>query len=344
MSFIPNKASVLGALIILATACTTGVYAQTHAAINSLTVNPNSISETMETDEEKKSAPPAAGTILATGPVEVSDVNPPSKVSTPVTARAGTVVATEMANEAPSSTMMETRKTATANPQPAPDDKWHFQFSPYFWLASLHGTGGVGGRTTQVDMSFGDIFGSLKFALMGVFEARKGKFILLTDMEYVSIEDDKATPGPLFSNVNAKFKTFIFDPEVGYRLFDNPAKGQSIDVLGGIRVWHVSTELDFGAGILPATQVQGSRNWVDGIVGLRGRAALSEKAFVTGKFDLGGGGSNFTWQFFGAGGYNVKPNIALIFGYRVLDVNYNKDNFIYDMNQRGPIMGLGFKF
>jgi hypothetical protein len=27
-----------------------------------------------------------------------------------------------------------------------------------------------------------------------------------------------------------------------------------------------------------------------------------------------------------------------------LDVNYNKNNFVYDMNQRGPIMGLGFKF
>jgi hypothetical protein len=26
------------------------------------------------------------------------------------------------------------------------------------------------------------------------------------------------------------------------------------------------------------------------------------------------------------------------------DVNYDKDNFVYDMNQRGPIMGLGFKF
>jgi opacity protein-like surface antigen len=83
---------------------------------------------------------------------------------------------------------------------------------------------------------------------------------------------------------------------------------------------------------------------VDAIVGLRGKAALSEKAFVTGKFDLGGGGSKFTWQLFGGLGYNVKPNIALIGGYRVLDVDYDKNNFLYDMNQRGPIMGLGFKF
>jgi opacity protein-like surface antigen len=51
-----------------------------------------------------------------------------------------------------------------------------------------------------------------------------------------------------------------------------------------------------------------------------------------------------TWQVFGGGGYNLNSKIALIFGYRVLDVDYNKDNFVYDMNQRGPIVGLGFKF
>ena len=83
---------------------------------------------------------------------------------------------------------------------------------------------------------------------------------------------------------------------------------------------------------------------MDGIVGLRGKTALSKKVFITGKFDLGGGGSKFTWQLFGGGGYNIKSNIALIFGYRVLDVDYNKNGFVYDMKQRGPIVGLGFKF
>ena len=245
----------------------------------------------------------------------------------------------------PGTTTEPRSETGTApRPQPAPDDKWQFQFSPYFWLASLRGTGGVGNRTVQVDESFSDIFHSLKFAFMGAFEARKNKLIILTDLEYVSIEDDRATPGPFFSSVTAKFKQFIFDPEVGYRLYDEPDKGQSIDVLGGVRVWRVSTELDFGAGILPATQIQGSRTWVDGIAGLRGKAALSKKIFVSGKFDLGGGGSKFTWQLFGGAGYNVTPKIALIGGYRVLDVNYNKNNFVYDMNQRGPIFGMGFKF
>ena len=232
----------------------------------------------------------------------------------------------------------------TPLPQTVDQDKWQFQFSPYFWLAGLHGTGGVGNRTVAVEESFSDVFDALNFALMGTFEARKGKFISLTDLQYVSVSDEKATPGPLFSTVDAGFKVFIFDQEVGYRVLENSEKGASLDVVGGARVWRVKTDFEFGAGILPATRIEASRSWVDAVGGLRGKMALSQKMFLTGKFDLGGGGSQFTWQVFGGAGYNLNPKIALIFGYRVLDVDYDKNNFVYDMNQRGPILGLGFKF
>ena len=342
MSLNPNKANTLAALITLMAACTISISAQTSAVMRNVTARAESLPP-KEAVLQKKSVSFAEDIDLTAGPAGASEANPDSESSDPVTAKGGTIAAARAAN-ATNEGHAATSKAVSASPQSVSSEKWQFQFSPYFWLASLHGTGGVGNRTVQVDESFSDIFHSLDFALMGVFEARKGKLIVLTDMEYVAISDDKATPGPLFSNVNAKFKTFIFDPELGYRVFDNPAKGQSIDVLGGIRVWHVSTDLNFGAGILPALHVQGSRNWVDGIVGLRGKMALSPKLFATGKFDLGGGGSKFTWQVFVGGGYNVKPNIALILGYRVLDVDYNKNNFVYDMNQRGPIMGLGFKF
>lgn len=334
------KIATCSCAITLVAAFTINVSAQTPGSVNSLTAKTAATREPRDKDVEKKSPLASEGAELTAGPEEQSAVNSGAEVSDPVRSHAGTTMAAGGTNEGHAGIS----KAVSATPQSASPEKWQFQFSPYFWLASLHGTGGVGNRTTQVDESFGDIFHSLKFALMGVVEARKGKFVSLTDIEYVSIRDDKATPGPFFSNVDAGFKTFIFDQEVGYRLYDDPAKGASVDVLGGIRVWHVSTDLDFGAGILPAEQIQGSRNWVDGVVGLRGKTAVSKKVFVTGKFDLGGGGSSFTWQLFGGGGYNLNEKVALILGYRVLDVNYDKNNFVYDMNQRGPIMGLGFKF
>ena len=77
----------------------------------------------------------------------------------------------------------------------------------------------------------------------------------------------------------------------------------------------MKTDLQFVAGILPAARIEASRSWVDAVGGLRGKMALSEKLFLTGKFDLGGGGSKFTWQVFGGGGYNINPKFALTFGY-----------------------------
>src|ERR1700750_1571159 len=92
-------------------------------------------------------------------------------------------------------TAKSTSSPETPHPQTVDQDKWQFQFSPYFWLAGLHGTGGVRNRSANVDESFSDVFHALNFAFMGTFEARKDKFISLTDLEYVSVSDEKATPG-----------------------------------------------------------------------------------------------------------------------------------------------------
>jgi len=340
MSAYPNRASLLAVFIILATTYIGIASAQTPVAVNNLTAKSELVTETKETVVEKKAVPLRKGTDSSIGP-EVAGTESRKENLDSVPADA------DLTGVMPSVGVANARRptaTNTSKPQTSSSDEWQFQFSPYFWLAGLHGTGGVGNRTTQVDESFRDVFDALNFAFMGTFEARKGKFISLTDLEYVSVSDEKATPGPLFSTVDAGFKTFIFDQEVGYRLLENPEKGASLDVVGGARVWRVKTDFEFGAGILPATRVEGSRSWVDAVGGLRGKMALSQKMFLTGKFDLGGGGSHFTWQVFAGAGYNINPKIALIFGYRVLDVDYDKNNFVFDMNQRGPIVGLGFKF
>ncbi|HEU4712959.1 MAG TPA: hypothetical protein VFS76_15405 [Pyrinomonadaceae bacterium] len=324
MPLVQKVTTALGLVLILFIAGVVSVRAQAQAVV-----------ENSPTSEPKKAE--AANPPLATS--QSSEADKTSEIS-----RSPTRSKTVAVANTPIAAAGTTSEASSPASQSAPADKWQFQFSPYFWLAGLHGTTGTPNRTVQVEESFGDIFDSLNFAFMAMFEARKDKFVVLTDLEYVSIEDDRATPGPLFSDVNAKIKTFIFDPEVGYRLFEDPDKGAFVDVVGGARIWRISTDFTFGPGILPGTQVDASRTWVDGVGGLRGKAALSDKVFLTGKFDLGGGGSKFTYQLFGGGGYNVTPNIALIFAYRVLDVNYDRNNFVYDMNQRGPIMGVGFKF
>lgn len=227
--------------------------------------------------------------------------------------------------------------------QTASSDEWQFQLTPYLWIASISGRGGIGNLVVDTDTSVTDTGVELNFGFMGTFEARKDKFVFLTDLQYSDLATEKGNPGPLFSSTRASFKTFVLDPEVGYRILDNE-RGAFVDVLGGIRYWHLNGTIDFRAGILPAARASRSRSWVDGVVGLRGKAALSERWFVAGKADLGGGGSNFTYQLFGGVGVNVGKRLALIGGYRDLSVNYNKDGFLFDMSLHGPVLGFGIKF
>jgi hypothetical protein len=307
---------VLGLAFILATAGAISVNAQTSAVVESSPATVAANASTPTEPEKTDVAKPALATSEKRGSDQTSEVHSDNSTTD----------------------ILRTTQTAAA------EDKWQFVFSPYFWMAGLHGTTGGPNRTVQVDQSFGEIFGSLKFAFMGVFEAHKNRWAIQTDLEFVSLEDENATPGPLFSSANAKVKTFVFTPEVGYRIYNDSDKGSFVQVLGGTRVWHISTDINFGAGILPAIQINQSRSWADAVVGLRGKAALSEKFFFLGRFDVGGGGSKFTYQVFGSLGYNLNKRIALVGGYRALDVKYDRDNFLYDTNQRGLIMGIGFRF
>jgi hypothetical protein len=242
-----------------------------------------------------------------------------------------------------------TTETSNANgPSPKPQavdaDKWQFQLTPYLWIAGISGRAGIGNLVVDVDAGLTDPNVHLNFGFMGTFEARKDRFIILTDLQYSNLGTDRATPRSLFSSASADFKTFVLDPEVGYRIVDNPEKGAFVDVLGGIRYWHLRTDLTFNAGLLSSFSATRSRGWVDAVAGIRGSAHISKRLFLTGKADLGGGGSKFTYQLFGGVGVLVGKRYALIAGYRDLSVNYNKDGFLFDTSLQGPLVGFGIKF
>ena len=129
---------------------------------------------------------------------------------------------------------------------------------------------------------------------------------------------------------------------VGYRITENPDRKQSLDIVGGVRYWHLETNLNFGAGILPAASATRSKGWVDAVGGVRARAFLTKKFFLAGKVDAGGGGAKFTYQLFGVGGYQITDRIALVAGWRHLKVNYDKDNFLFDMALDGRVFGATF--
>jgi hypothetical protein len=226
--------------------------------------------------------------------------------------------------------------------QGASSDKWEFMVAPYLWMAGIGGTLGVGDVTTEVDPSFSDILDSLSFGFMGVFEARKNRFMLITDLLYISLEETKSSSGPLFSALRAESKTFMLSPVVGYRLAEK--EGASLDAIVGIRFWHTSTRLELEPGLLAGRVADNSKNWADVIGGLRGQVHLTRIFSLMGRVDLGGGGSDFTYQLFGGVGIDVSKSISLFAGYRYLHINYDRDDFLFDGAFKGPVLGAAFRF
>ena len=227
--------------------------------------------------------------------------------------------------------------------QPASaSEGWRLRVIPYLWGPDFEGRVGVGDRTANVDATFGDILRELNFAVMATVEANRNRFTSLADFIYIDLSDKHATSGPFFSGVKGIAKSFIMTPEAGYRIAGSDES--YFDAAAGIRFWSVDGEIKFEPGVLNGLDISNRRNWVDGIYALKGKVRLSPKWFLSGYGDIGGGGSNLTYQLLGVAGADLNRRLSLAFGYRHLNVNYNKDRFLYDVGMGGPIVGLVIKF
>jgi hypothetical protein len=230
-----------------------------------------------------------------------------------------------------------------ATPQSS-SEGWQVQTTPYLWAPGIDGRIGIRDRTAAVDASIGNVLDHLHLGFMNLADATwNDRIVILTDVVYADLRGHHATPGPLFSGVHANQKMFFLNPEAGYRVLHDTRKG-FLDVVGGIRYWHLKTDLEFQPGRLSGIDVEGSRGWVDGVLGLRGKMYLPGKWWFSGYADLGGGGSNFTYQVIESVGRDIHKNYAFVLGYRYLNVNYNKDGFLFDNAIQGPIFGFTFKF
>jgi opacity protein-like surface antigen len=54
--------------------------------------------------------------------------------------------------------------------------------------------------------------------------------------------------------------------------------------------------------------------------------------------------SDLTYQIYGGIGYRFKEWFSAELGYRVLDVDYDDDGFVYDLTMHGPMAGFRFQF
>ncbi len=230
------------------------------------------------------------------------------------------------------------------------DDRWQFAATVYLWGASI---GGETRSGTGISVELEDLLDNLEMVFMGSFEARKGKWSLLTDVIYLDLSGDESItvsipvgPGiPVTTDASLDLSSWVVHLTGGYNLLTN---GKSkLDLIAGARY------LDLDADVFLSLQSLGPGQSVnfsvsasvwDGIVGVKGRFALSDRWFLPYYVDIGAGDSDFTWQALAGVSFQAAKwaDIALV--YRHLEWEFESDSLINDFNVSGPAFGAVFRF
>jgi hypothetical protein len=210
------------------------------------------------------------------------------------------------------------------------------QIALYLWGAGLSGHLGNKAGGVPVDVEFDDIWKNLEAGYMINYRHKGDKWAFGADYIYLNV-----TPSADKPPATLDLKQTIFELNVGYEI------QPGLELLGGIRGVDIKSVVTFNLG--PNPTVNSSADWVDPIVGLDYRRSLSQKWVFYGRGDIGGFGvgSDLTWQLGAYFGYQPSKNWNLFGGYRHLSFDYKDDNanqFFYDIDISGPLLGVGFKF
>lgn len=224
--------------------------------------------------------------------------------------------------------------TITADPY---EDAVHHRISLYLWGAGMSGNMGNAAGSAPVDLTFEDILDNLEAGLMANYRLKKGHWAFNFDYVYLNVAPTSDKPP-----ANVDLKETIAELSAGYEV--NPG----LELLAGIR--YVDIDMNATINITPQPPtITGADDWIDPIVGLDYRTALSDKWRFFGRADVGGFGvgSDLTYQLAAYLGYMPSKSWNLYAGYRHLDFDYKSDNdkkFFYDISLSGPLVGFGYHF
>jgi opacity protein-like surface antigen len=255
-----------------------------------------------------------------------------------------------------------------------PSERWTFSVMPYFWLPSVdgelnYGRPSAGGASANVSVDADTLLDNLDFAFMVAGEARKGRWLIGTDVIYLDFSkadsavrsvDFNPGSGPvnvsttaLDAGTQSELTGWVWSLVGGYAVVQAPKA--SLDLIGGLRYldleaktdWQLSAAVAGPSGtttFAPTGSVEKSEDVWAAIVGARGRARLGDSAwFVNYYLDAGGDSSTFTWQGIAGLGYAFRWG-EVVLDYRYLYFNQSGDGLIDDMSFGGFALGARFSF
>ncbi|WP_443094415.1 hypothetical protein [Phyllobacterium sp. CCNWLW109] len=221
---------------------------------------------------------------------------------------------------------------------------WTFAVSPYFWGAGMSGNvGQFNLPAVHLETDFEDILKDLDFAFMATGEARNQRVSIFGDIIYTKLSSGSGTPrGIVAGSVDLTSETFAGLFGLGYSVLQD--ERGNLDLVAGLRVWHASSEVSFTGGLLDGVSASDSATWVDGMAGIRSKYFVTENFYVSGWGLIGAGQADLDWDVAATIGYQFNDRFSAVAGYRALGVDYNRDGFVFDVVQEGPILGMVMRF
>jgi opacity protein-like surface antigen len=247
---------------------------------------------------------------------------------------------------------------------------WEFTLTPYLWAPWFSGNATIKGHNFNVEADPADVFGALKFAVMGDLEARKGPFSLMVDGFYGNLGGSSSFlhTGDIPAGAALSANAALTIVEVGgsYEVMRSGSAGlkdatgsyTALDLVAGARIWQQSLDANLNlvgplGGRLSLAH-SGQVDWTDPFVGARLRYQFAPGQDFALRGDIGGfdAGSIFSWQalatynrhLFDFKGYPVDAYL----GFRALSVDYTQGSgptkYTYDVVQYGPVAGVTVHF
>ena len=228
-------------------------------------------------------------------------------------------------------------------------DDWQFKAEAYGWLPTIEGTLRTG---DDIEITLDEILDNLDFTFMGVFQARKGDWAVVSDVVYLKLSADNAGSTtipvgpfnvPTRVDIGVDMKAWIVNLAGAYRV--HQADKFDIQVLAGTRYLSLDVGAELDTSLIPGEKIVDGRDDVwDAIVGVRGLADLSDKWWLHYRFDIGTGGSDRTWNASAQIGRRFNWG-SLAVGYRYLHYDFDSDfKLLKDLDVYGPVVGAVWEF
>ena len=256
---------------------------------------------------------------------------------------------------------------------------WEIRIGAPAWLAGISGDSGVKGVEANADVSFDTLLHHLThFPVALSINARYRRWEFWVDGQYIEVGTSATLPGLLFTNANVHIKNALAEGFIGYRLIN--CNNAHLTLFAGARWTYLEGDLsiiDNGdarlvrlrelLGIRRRLDFSDSIDWVDPVIGMRGRLRIWKATKIFAEGDVGGFNANADtafalhregrtivresvdstdWSYQLAGGleFQLTRNIWLQTGWRYMKYDFQKNGFTDTNALNGPFLQAGVNF